>query len=142
MVKFPNDENNKVTLEIIKASSKVTPELTDSKLKVRVEVKEEGNLADQMSQVDLTKPETFKELENLQAAAIKDEITAALDKAQTRGVDPLTFGVEYHRKFPAEYQKLEKNWEEEFKNIAVDVEVDAKLSKVGLNTTPVNAEEE
>lgn len=142
VVKSPNDENKKVALEIIKASSKATPELTDSKLKVRVEVKEEGSLAEQMSQVDLTKPETFKELENLQAAAIKDEIMAALDKAQTWGVDPFTFGVEYHRKFPAEYQELEKNWEEEFKNIAVDVEVDAKLSKSGLSTTPINAEEE
>ncbi|HVJ48427.1 Ger(x)C family spore germination protein [Desulfitobacterium sp.] len=142
VVESPDAETKKVALEIIRASSKVTPEMTDGKLTVTVEVKEEGNLGEQMSQVDLTKPVTFKALEEKQAAVINDEISAALDKAQEWGIDLFKFGVEYHRKFPAEYPELEKNWEEEFKNIAINIEVDAKLSRVGLSTTPVNAEEE
>ncbi|AHF05810.1 Ger(x)C family spore germination protein [Desulfitobacterium metallireducens] len=142
VVESPEDENKKVALEIISTSSKVTPNLIGGKLAVTVEVKEEGSLGEQMSQTNFTKPEAFKKLEEKQSAAIKDEITAALQKAQTWGVDIFKFGVEYHRKFPIDYLELKKNWEEEYKNIAVDIKVDAKLSRVGLTTTPVNAEEE
>ncbi|WP_235838928.1 Ger(x)C family spore germination C-terminal domain-containing protein [Desulfosporosinus metallidurans] len=59
-MKFPDGESKKVALEIIRASSKVTPELAEGKPTVTVEVTEEGNLAEQMSSVDLTKPETLR----------------------------------------------------------------------------------
>lgn len=142
VVKSPEDESKKVALEIIRASSKVTPELIDGKPTVTVEVQEEGNLGEQMSPVDLSNPDAFKELEDKQAEAIKEEINAALSKAQEWGVDLFKFGIEYHRKFPAEYPELEKNWEEEFKNITVNVVIDAKVLREGLSSQPIRAEKE
>jgi len=141
VVESPNDETKKVALEIIRASSKLKPDITDGKLKITVEVKEEGNLGEQMSQVDLTKPDTFKELEEKQTAEIEEEIKAALSKAQAWGVDIFKFGEAFHRKFPKEWPELEENWDEEFKKIEVDVAVDAKLRRVGISTKPVKAEE-
>ncbi len=141
IVKSPKDEKEYVSLEIIRASSKVKPEIRDGKLSVTVEVKEEGNLGEQMSQVDLTKPDTFKELEKRQAAAIEEEINAALHKAQEWGVDIFQFGEAFHRKFPKEWPELKENWDEEFKKLEVTLEVDAKLRRVGISTTPVKAKE-
>ncbi|MEA4902967.1 Ger(x)C family spore germination protein [Desulfitobacterium sp.] len=140
VVKSPEDESQKVVLEIIRASSKITPELIDGKPTVTVEVKEEGNLGEQMSSVDLSNPDAFRELEDKQAEAIKEEINAALSKAQEWGVDLFKFGTEYHRKFPAEYPELEKNWEEEFKNMVVNVEIDAKVLREGQASKPIRAE--
>jgi spore germination protein KC len=142
VVSSPGDESKNVALEIIRASSKVTPEMDDGELTVTVEVKEEGNLGEQMSQVDLSKPDTFKELEEKQAAVIKGEILAALSKAQKWGVDIFKFGEKYHRKFPAEWPELEENWEDEFSNIKVDIVVDAKLRNTGITSKGINAEEE
>ncbi|HBW35230.1 Ger(x)C family spore germination protein [Desulfosporosinus sp. BICA1-9] len=141
VVQSPQDETKKVGLEIIRASSKLKPEITDGKLMVTVEVKEEGNLGEQMSQVDLTKPDTFKELEEKQAAVIEEEINTALSKAQAWGVDIFKFGEAFHRKFPKEWPELEENWDEEFKKIEVNVIVDAKLRRLGISTKPVKAEE-
>ncbi|HBW35227.1 Ger(x)C family spore germination protein [Desulfosporosinus sp. BICA1-9] len=142
VVESPKDEKKKVSLEILRASSKVKPEITDGKLMITVEVKEEGNLGEQMSQVYLTKPDTFKELEEKQAAAIEDEINSALRKAQAWGVDIFQFGEAFHRKFPKEWPELKENWDEEFKKLEVTVEVDANLRGVGISTAPAIAAEE
>lgn len=140
VVRSPGDETKKVALEIIRASSQVTPELDEGELTVTVEVKEEGNLGEQMSQVDLSEPGAFQQLEEEQAAIIEEEILAALSKAQEWGVDIFKFGEKYHRKFPAEWSDLEENWDEEFPNIKVDIVVDAKLRSIGITSEPIDVE--
>jgi spore germination protein KC len=144
IVNSPQEEEKKVSLEIISSSTEIEPEIKDGKLFITIKIKEEGNIGEQMSEnVDLTKPETFKELEKRQAAAIESEINAALTRIQKEwGVDLFNFGQEFHRKFPDEWKQLEKNWDEEIKNIVVEVEVEAKLSKVGLSMYPEEYHEE
>lgn len=142
VVSSPGDESKNVALEIIRASGKVTPEMDEGKLTVTVEVKEEGNLAEQMSQVDLNKPDAFKLLEEKQAAVIEEEIRAAINKAQKWGVDIFKFGEKYHRKFPAKWPELEEKWDEEFPNIEVNIVVDAKLRNIGITSVPIGAEPE
>lgn len=143
VVPSPLEEMRKVSLEIIRSSSKVKPEMVNGKPVITVEVKEEGNIGEQMSEkVDLTKPDTFKELEKKQEAAIKDEINAALIKAKKWGVDIFKFGDAVRRKYPGEWKKLEKRWDEVFQDIEVKVEVEAKLRRVGMKTKPEKAEEE
>lgn len=143
VVPSPGEETRNVSLEITKASSKVKPEIINGKLVITVEVKEEGNLGEQMSEkVDLTKPDTFKELEKRQEAAIRDEINAALEKGLKEwGVDIFKFGEEVHRKFPGEWKELKKSWDEELQDIEVKVEVEAKLRRVGTSTYPEGKEE-
>lgn len=142
VVKSPEDESKKVALEIIKASSKVKPDLIEGKPTMTVYVEEVGNLGEQMSAVNLATPEYFSELENRKAEVIKEEIDASLQKAQTLGVDVFKFGLEFHRKFPKEYQELEENWEKEFKEMTVNIEVKAKLNAFGLSDKPIEVNEE
>jgi len=143
-VDSPQEENKKVSLEIISSSVRVEPEIRDGKLFITIKIKEKGNIGEQMSgNVDLTKPENFKELEKRQADVILSEINAALSKIQMEyGVDIFNFGQEFHRKYPNEWKELEKNWDEEIKNITVNVEVEAKLSLVGMSTYPEEYHEE
>ena len=138
VVKSPKEEDKNVSLEIIRASSKVKPEIEDGNITITVEIKMEGNLGEQMSKVDLTKPDTFKELEIRLAVAIREEINAALDKALKEwGTDIFKFGEEVHRKYPKEWKELEEKWDEECKNIDVKVEVEAKLRRVGMITKTI-----
>ncbi|MGI1660459.1 MAG: Ger(x)C family spore germination protein [Desulfitobacterium sp.] len=137
VVDAPDDESKKVAIEIMKASRKVKPELMDGKPVMTVSVEEVGNLGEQMTSINMATPENFKELENRQANVIKEEIQAALDKAQALGVDVFKFGQEYHRKFPKEFPALEENWEEEFKKMTVNIEVKTKLNALGLTAEPV-----
>lgn len=141
VVKSPEEEAKNVSLEIIRTSTQLKPQITDGKLSITVEIEEEGNLAEQFSEMNLTRPDTFAELERRQIAAIEEEINVAITKAQAWNVDIFKFGEEFHQKYPQEWPDLKKNWEEEFPKIKVNLEVIAHLSRVGLSTTPVKIEE-
>ena len=137
IVRSPQDETKKVSLEIIQASSKVKPEIIDDKILMTVKVKVDSNIGEQMSQADLTKPSNFKELEKRQAAVIEEEVHAALGKAKSWDVDIFKFGEAVHRKFPKDWVELEKKWKEVFKDIQVKAEIESELRRIGMSNTPV-----
>lgn len=137
LVKSPLDDNKNVALEIIRASSRITPEILDDEIKIIIEVKEEGNLAEQFSHVELTNTEMFKELERRKAQVIKNEIQSVLEKAQKKwGVDIFGFNKAVHRKYPQEWKTLQTNWRDILPKINVEVKVDAKLRTSGLSSIP------
>lgn len=136
-VSSPEDDTKEIGLKIIRESTKVTPTIIDGKPIINVKIKEEGIIAVQGDpKLDLNKPDTLKKLENEKAKAIKDEVNSALEKAQKQlNVDVFKFGEAFHRKYPREWKALEKNWDEEFKKLQVKVDVEAKIRRLGLNTS-------
>ena len=140
LVKSPLDENKDVALEIIRARSKITPEILNNDIKTIVEVDAEGNLAEQLSEVTLTNSEMFKKLEQRMAQVIKDEIQLVLEKAQKEwGVDIFGFGKAVHRKYPQVWKKLQSNWRELLSEVNVEIKVKAKIRSSGLSTIPTGA---
>ncbi|MGI1660462.1 MAG: Ger(x)C family spore germination protein [Desulfitobacterium sp.] len=140
VVNSPLAEDKYVSLEISQTATRLKPEITENKLSITIEVKEEGNLGEQMSDVNLTTPENFSELEKRQTAAIRDDIMTAVTKAQTWGVDLFGFGEEFHRQYPQEWPELEKEWDTLFPEIEVNLEVSAHLIRAGLTSTPLKSE--
>jgi len=126
----------KVSLEIIRASSKITPEIKNGNLIIKVAVKEEGNLGDQSSSLNLTEPAFFTSLERRQAEAIREEILAAVKKAKKYNSDIFGFGEAVHRSYPQAWKDIEKKWDQHFPQIQVVVEVEARLRRIGLITQP------
>ncbi|NMA15165.1 MAG: Ger(x)C family spore germination protein [Clostridia bacterium] len=57
----------KVSLEIIRSSTKIIPEIKNGTLHITIKIKEEGNLGEQMAPEDLTDPILFSSLEKRQA---------------------------------------------------------------------------
>lgn len=134
-------QGQEISLEIIRAESSLKPEIKDGKVAMTVEVKEEGNLGEQMAPGDFAKPEKFKLLEKEKAKVIEREISAVLKKAQQEwGADIFKFGEAVHRAYPKEWKSLEKRWAEEFPKVEVKVKVEAKLRRIGLNTKRVLSE--
>lgn len=139
VVPSPLDEEQKVSLEIIRASSKIKAKINEDGLPViTVEIQEEGNLGEQMSFVDLTKPETWDSLEKSQAAAIENEVKAALRIAQTElGVDIFGFGEAVHQKYPQVWKELKDRWRQVYPLVEVEVKVTASLRRTGVSTKPI-----
>ncbi len=140
VVKSPIDESQYVSIEIIRASSKIIPEIQDGKVSVTVKINQEGNFKEQMSNVNLTQPELFSSLERRQAEVIRNEIDAVLQKAQKEwGADIFGFGEAVRREFPKVWKGLEERWHDEFQNVEVRVQVDAKLRRTGVISTPAKS---
>lgn len=74
-----------------------------------------------------------KELENQIEEAIKKEIEAVVKLAQNRyECDLFGFGEIVHRKYPHYWKQVKNNWNEEFCNMSVDIEVVSKIRRTGL----------
>lgn len=130
------EHNGLVSIEVIRASGKIKPVIKDGEITVNVDIKTEGNLGEQACQLDLTKPEVLHRLEEAEAAVIQEEVMAALTKAQQEfGADIFGFGEEIHRTFPREWKNLQKNWDNIYPQLKVDVKVKTLLLYTGLRST-------
>jgi spore germination protein KC/spore germination protein len=136
------DSNELVSIETSSSKSKVTPKISDGKVSFNIEIKEEGEISDQLSVEDLAKPKKFEELEKAKAEVIEKEIMAAVNIAKELNADIFGFGEIVNKSYPKQWKTMEKNWSEIFPDVQVTVKVDTKLRRNGRITKPIMAEEE
>lgn len=134
--------HGKVSLEIIRAKSKITPEIIADKIHIKIEIKEEGNIGSQTSLENLALPPSIAALEKEKAAVIESEVMAALKKARKLNTDIFGFGDALHQKFPKEWKDLENSWDEIFPDLDVELIIEAKLSRTGRISSPAVPEQE
>lgn len=127
-----------VSLEIIRASSKIKPEVTEASVRIKVIVNVQSNVSNQNNALDLSKPETLKTLAKREEAVIRDEIKAALDKARELKADIFGFGEAIHRVDPKVWKRLEPHWDQIFTELQVELAVKADINQVGLILKPLS----
>ena len=130
VVDCPNEEG-KMSLEIIRASSKIIPEIQEDKVHIQVKIKEEGHIGDQECPGELSS-ENIKKIEEMKASVIRSEVLSAVEIAQDLNTDVFGFGDAVHRKYPKEWKELEKQWDEVFPEIEVEIIVEAKVRRSGI----------
>ncbi len=126
------NKQDKAGIDILKAKSKITPRLQNGKLIIDVEVKVIGDLQEWES------PETIdekmiKKIEKLFTVQVRKEMEEALTEMRK---DPVTdvsqIGLEVYRQMPDYWHQINKDWDEHFKNLQVNLKVDAKIKNMGL----------
>ncbi|AFM43016.1 germination protein, Ger(X)C family [Desulfosporosinus acidiphilus SJ4] len=140
-VKCP-DEKSTAELEIIRAQSKITPEIDGDNIRFRVSIKEEGNIGTESGSDNLVLLPAIEALEKAEAAVIQSEVMAAVTKAQKLDTDIFGFGEIIHQRSPALWKDLENKWDDIFPNIEVEVSVQAKLRRSGRIGPPVSPPKE
>jgi spore germination protein KC/spore germination protein len=136
------DSNGLISIETINSKTKINPEIIDGKIHMNIEIKEESELAEQLSIEDLAKPKKFEEIERAKTVEIEKEIMAAVKKAKELKADIFGFGEKVYKKYPKQWKSMEKNWDELFPEIEVSVKVDTKLRRNGRITKPIMSKDE
>lgn len=132
----------KASLNIIRADSKMVPEIKGNKIKMKIQLKEEGILGSQSCPENLATPPKIVALEKKKANAIRSEILAALKTARKLRADIFGFGDAIHQKYPKQWKELESKWDEVFPEIEVEITVDAKIRRSGRIIQPAAPEKE
>jgi len=141
VIKLPGQSGGLVGLEMIRANSRVTPEIKDGKPRIRVQVRAEAAIGDVRGMVEpLKNQDVILKMERRMATVIRNEILAALDKARALKSDFFGFGASIHRGLPREWSRLRERWDEEFSSLAVDIEVKATIRRSGLTTRTTRTE--
>jgi len=135
IVSSPDKQGNAV-LEIIKAKSKVTPEIKNGKIAMHVSIKEESSLAEQSTTENLATCPAFDEMQKASAEIIRQEILAAFNKSKELNADIFGFGEILHKKYSKKWKELKDNWDDIYPTIELKLEIETKILKTDLLKKP------
>ena len=131
------------TIENIKSSTKVTPEMKDDgTIRMKIKIKQSGSLGSQKGEENLATPEKIQQLNQATAQVIREEIQQSIKKARELNADIFKFGESIHKKYPKEWKTLESNWDDLFQKLDIDLEITAQITGVGRLGKPTSPEKE
>jgi len=140
IVSSPN-EQGKAVLEIIRAKSKVTPEIKDGKIVMHIKIKEESSLAEQTTSENLATDKAFEKIQEASEEVIRQEIMTVFDKSIKLNADIFGFGEMIHKKYNKEWKTLKDNWDKIYPTIELNIDVDTKIIKTDLLKKPATPSE-
>jgi spore germination protein KC len=130
-----NDQ--KVNLEIIKSTRKVTPILKeDGSIEFKIKIVESGSISSQTGNENMSTAENAKLIEKEVEKQIKSEIQSAIDRAKELDSDIFGFGESIHRKSPEKWKSLEQDWDKLFKTLSINIDVKATVVAGGRLAKP------
>lgn len=141
VIELPEQKGN-IALEVIKATSKSKGHFVENKPVIDLKVLVEANIGESLSNIDLTKNHTLKDLEKLEEQKLTNEINILIEKAQQNlHSDFFGFGRTLHRDAPEEWRQWKENWNERFANLTVNVQVQVKVKGSGTVTNSYEVSE-
>ncbi|AFQ42247.1 Ger(x)C family spore germination protein [Desulfosporosinus meridiei] len=125
-------EENTYTYEVRKKDTTFKPIINGGNPSILVKVTSEGMVMEEYGEyLDLSDPETIKELELLFAETIAQQVKTAIQKSQKElKADYLGFHKAFRRHEPEAFKSL--NWNEVYPTMPIEVEVECKLKAYGL----------
>ncbi|WP_246132103.1 Ger(x)C family spore germination protein [Paenibacillus hemerocallicola] len=124
-------KGDELTVEVVRASSKVTGKVAGGKPKIEVHIFAEENVGEVQCEVDLTKTETIEQLEALAEQKLKKIITASIRKAQKHKADIFGFGEAIEDADPKAWLDMKRDWGSRFAELDVSVRTDVEIRRLG-----------
>lgn len=123
----------KVGIRIFKAHSKMKGSVHNGVPQITIIQNVEADIEEvQSKNLDLTDTATITELEELLNQKIEHMFKTSVQKVQKNfKVDSFGFGEVIHRSNPQEWKTLQKNWDQHFINLSVNVESNVQIRQLG-----------
>lgn len=135
VIENPLTRGSSIGVEIIRGRCQSQVEPTDGRFIARIRIEVEGNLGDTTGLIEPERADLWVSMESRMAEAIREEIRAAVVKAQELQTDYLGFGASLYRSNPKLWEKVKDGWQELlFPDMDIEVDVRAKLRRTGLVT--------
>lgn len=132
-------DKDKVAMEIIKSKGRIDVAFRNSepsKLIVKVEV--QANVGEYEGRGKLESPGNLHNLEKILKEEIKKEIKMAMNKIQKEySSDIFGFGEHMRKHQPQYWKKVKKDWNDTFSDLPVEIQVDARINRIGSVKDPV-----
>lgn len=126
------DGNTSILLK--RLDSKIIPKITkNNQIKFTVELTGKGDLLENNTVLDPTKPEDLKLIENKLEKVAKNQVLQTIKKVQKEyGLDIFGFGEVIHKKKPQQWNSLKTNWDNTFAEADISVKVNLKIKQIGF----------
>lgn len=133
-----NFEGNDLSLRIVRAGSETKPKIADGKMEVDIRVNVVTNLVESRTNLDFSKINVIKKVQDLQAEEIKNQILAAYEKSKQLNSDVFGFGNYFFGKYPKVWKQIETSGFDYYRNVSVNVDVNSRVNNIGLVKKPID----
>jgi spore germination protein KC len=128
----PCPDGGGLSVEVIRSKTNVKGKLVNDSPVIDVNIRMEANVGEVACRIDLTDTKSIEELETIGEGVVKGFIEAAIKRVQKQyKVDIFGFGEVFRRTEPKTWKKLEKQWDKQFANLPVNVNMDVKIRRLG-----------
>lgn len=131
------DEKVLAAFALRRLNPRIEVQLEDGKPKALIGIRFEGVLAEQIGGGNFTTQKDWSILEKTQERAVFNAVQSAVRKAQEWKVDVFRIGSRIEQRFPKAWQELEKNWNDTFAQMEIEVQVQSRLLETGLIKEPL-----
>jgi spore germination protein KC len=127
----------KINLRATNLKSKIQPIITRYETKFKVNLTGKGDVRLNNTNFDLTDPKKVKTMEHELEKYFENRITQLIKKGQEEyETDIFGFGDVLFRKDPSQWKKVKNDWEKEFSEADITVNVDLTIHLIGLTGAP------
>ncbi|WP_073202651.1 Ger(x)C family spore germination protein [Gracilibacillus kekensis] len=135
---FPYKKNDYITLDLSELESKIIPKATNkSDIALTIKIKKTVEIAEQQEVNNFPQRKEvvqfIEEVEKKAEAEIESKIIQVISKAQNEfQADIFGFGDTLNKKNPKVWKQVKDNWEVEFSNVSIDLDVQVEILNSGL----------
>lgn len=128
-----------ITLSPFQATTHLVPIIKNGQWKIIVKSRAKGEIIENETNIDLMNPRVVRKVEKQMEDDIRKRIHKSFNKIQKdMNADIVDIAGIFRRKYPNEFKKVKNHWDEKFKTIQLDIEVDAHITGPGLFTIPAD----
>lgn len=129
----PEESPGSVSVRILRNRTELIPHIREGDWSMTVRIEAWDEIADNTTNLDLSGPKHIGHVEKLLEADINRRILDALEPAQKEmKADIFQFAEAFYRKYPKEWNRNGKRWDEIFPNMDVKLETHVKIERPGL----------
>jgi spore germination protein KC len=137
-VKNVANTNVNVSLEILENKTTITPQIENGNITMDINVKTSVGITEIEGVEDFLSDEGRMKLKTAANATIKKQIEKLIKKTQDNfDSDILGFGKKIQKKMPSTWKKLEPNWDEIFKEVKTNINVDVSITSSSGSYMPI-----
>lgn len=125
------DDKERVSLEISKATTKIKPQLKGNQLRVDIQTKLEGTLADNMTGNHINQ-HFFNEIESKISQQVEEDMQSTLEKLKELNTDITGIGLKTYQAYPKQWHKIRSDWGDIFADADITIDVDTNITTQGL----------
>ncbi|MDP4157459.1 MAG: Ger(x)C family spore germination C-terminal domain-containing protein, partial [Bacillota bacterium] len=133
------NSSEKVSLELKHQKFQVTPFYRNGKPEFSVKLTSNADLVESSCTIPFESMK--KNLEEELKKELQNELQGVIDQAQKKyKIDFLKLGEVFENRYPAEWKRLQKNWDQEFSHVNINVSVQAYINSPVLLKLPTTSE--
>ncbi len=132
-ITYPKNKSTILTIVTKLATNKITPVIRNGKPAIKLDVEVSGRVEAATGIVGFKESSSITQsLKNRLAAAVRNDMKLAIDKARSLNSDIFGFGNAFYRLKYKEWKKYEDKWDEIFASLPVEINVETNIFRTGM----------